>query len=91
MAAKIASAVRRVGLAGRGLIGAGFWEALQKALKFATSPPQRLRLRLTLAARLQAAGRTGELIANYQALLAEQPDYPARPEIEKKLKNLEVK
>lgn len=26
------SAVRRVGLAGRGLIGAGFWEALQKAL-----------------------------------------------------------
>jgi len=25
-------AVRRVGLAGRGLIGAGFWEALQKAL-----------------------------------------------------------
>ena len=26
------TAVRRVGLAGRGLIGAGFWEALQKAL-----------------------------------------------------------
>ena len=66
-------------------------EALQQALKFATSPPQRIRLRLTLATRLQAAGRTGDLIANYHALLAEQPDYPDRPAIEEKLKNLEVK
>ena len=66
-------------------------EALQKALQFATSPPQRLRLRLTLATRLQAAGRTADLIANFHALLTEQPDYPGRLEIEEKLKNLEVK
>ena len=66
-------------------------EVLQQALKFATSPPQRLRLRLTLATRLQAAGRTGDLIADYHALLTEHPDYPGRPGIEEKLKNLEVK
>ena len=65
--------------------------ATQNALQYATSPGQRLRLRLTLASRLRAAGRIGDLIDDYRQLLAEQPDYPDRAAIEEKLKNLEVK
>ena len=65
--------------------------AAQNALKYATSPGQRLRLRLTLASRLRAADQIGELIDDYHQLLAEQPAYPERAAIEEKLKNLEVR
>jgi tetratricopeptide (TPR) repeat protein len=65
-------------------------EAWQNALKLKPSPQQRLRLRLTLGEKLAAQGRTAEAVANYQALLAEMPDYPGKGRIEK-LRALEPK
>jgi uncharacterized protein (TIGR03790 family) len=48
----------------------------QNALKLNPSPEQRIRLRLTLGDKLQAAGRNADAVENYQKLLAEAPDYP---------------
>jgi uncharacterized protein (TIGR03790 family) len=50
----------------------------QTALKLNPSPEQRIRLRLTLGDKLQAAGRLTEAVDNYQKLLADAPDYPGR-------------
>ena len=62
--------------------------ANRKAVDLATRPVQRLRLRLKLADRLTAAGWNAEAIANYRQLLAEQPNYAARGDIENRLKAL---
>jgi uncharacterized protein (TIGR03790 family) len=50
----------------------------KNALKLNPSPQQRIRLRLTLGEKLQAADRVPESVENYQQLLAEAPDYPGR-------------
>jgi uncharacterized protein (TIGR03790 family) len=65
--------------------------AWQNALKLNPSPPQRLRLRLTLGEKLAAQNRDAEAVANYQALLAEAPDYPGKNDIEEKIQLLRQK
>ena len=62
-------------------------ELTQKAISVALSPNQRLRLRLELANRLLAAGRKDEALTDLRQILLEQPDYPARGDIEWRLKN----
>ena len=49
---------------------------------------QRLRLRLTLAEKFMAAERYGEAFDDYEKLLAENPDYPARLEVCRTLESL---
>lgn len=61
----------------------------QNALKLNPSPEQRIRIRLTLGEKLLAQGRAEEAIDNYEKLLAEAPNYPGRPQIEEKLKELQ--
>ena len=63
----------------------------QNALKLNPSPQQRIRLRLTLGEKLQAADRVPEAVENYQQLLAEVPDYPGRQFIENTLAALRLK
>ena len=64
----------------------GAWQA---ALKLNPSPMQRVRLRLTLADKLIALGRTAEAVDDYKKLLAEAPSWPGKTGIEEKLKTLE--
>ena len=59
--------------------------ACEQALKLEASPQQRLRLRLTLGERLAASGHDPEAYEDYQKLLAENPDYPDKPAIYRKL------
>ena len=59
--------------------------ACEQALKLDASPQQRLRLRLTLGERLAASGHDLEAYEDYQKLLAENPDYPDKPAIYRKL------
>jgi uncharacterized protein (TIGR03790 family) len=66
-------------------------EAWQDALKLKPSPQQRIRIRLTLGEKLQAQNRDAEAKENYQALLAETPDYPGKSFTEEKIKALEQK
>jgi uncharacterized protein (TIGR03790 family) len=55
------------------------------------SPEQRIRIRLTLADKLQAAGLATNAIEDYQQLLNEAPDYPGKSTIEGKLAALKPK
>lgn len=50
--------------------------AYERALKLDPTPQQRLRLRLLLGEKLQAANRKEEARRNYEKLLTEMPDYP---------------
>jgi uncharacterized protein (TIGR03790 family) len=50
--------------------------AYEEALKLATSPQQRIRLRLALGEKLMALGRETEAADVYKAFLQEWPDYP---------------
>jgi uncharacterized protein (TIGR03790 family) len=59
--------------------------ACEQALKLATSPPQRIRLSLNLADRLTALGRESEATVVLEKLLADAPDYPDKPSVERKL------
>lgn len=63
----------------------------QKALKLNPSPQQRIRLRLTLGDKLQAAGRNAEAVEDFNKLLAEAPDYPGREFIVNTLAALQQK
>lgn len=60
----------------------------QNALKLNPSPEQRIRLRLALGEKLQAADRVAEAAENYRQLIVEAPEYPGRNLIEDKLKQL---
>jgi uncharacterized protein (TIGR03790 family) len=51
-------------------------KALRNALKFDPTPQQRVRLTLTLAGKLTAAGREGEALALCDDFLKGNPDYP---------------
>ena len=66
-------------------------EMYERALKLDPSPEQRVRLRMTLGDRLTAVSTSEdgdkykEALADYQALLKENPDYPNKLAIYKKL------
>jgi uncharacterized protein (TIGR03790 family) len=62
--------------------------AWQNALKLNPSPQQRIRLRLTLGEKLAAQDSDAEAVKNYQALLAEAPDYPGKNDIEEIIQSL---
>ena len=66
-------------------------EAYTMALKLSPTPLQRVRLRLNLADKLTAIGKTNEACADLRALLAEEPDYPGKATVEKKLQDLTSK
>ncbi len=60
----------------------------QRALTLNPTPQQRIRIRRTLAEKLVASGRIADAIANWQQLLVEAPDYPGRPIVQEKLREL---
>jgi tetratricopeptide (TPR) repeat protein len=60
-------------------------DACAKAIKLDPSPQQRLRLLLTLTARLSALDRNAEAYANCQQLLELYPQYPDRVSLFRKL------
>jgi uncharacterized protein (TIGR03790 family) len=64
-------------------------DTYELALARNPSPEQRIRIRLTLADKLLAAGRETDAIENYKQLLKESPDYPGRPSVEAKMAALE--
>jgi uncharacterized protein (TIGR03790 family) len=61
----------------------------EQALKLNPSLQQRIRLRLTLGARLAAEHRTAEAADDYRRLLTEVPDYPGKSKIEATLAQLQ--
>jgi len=63
----------------------------QQALKLKPSPQQRVRLHLVLGEKLETLNRDEEAYENYQTLLAENPDYPDRLSIYRKLAPLAKK
>jgi hypothetical protein len=63
-------------------------ETYESALKLDPSPLQRVRIRMNLANKLTALGKTNEASADLKALLTEEPDYPGRANVEKKLQEL---
>lgn len=66
-------------------------EEYANTLKLNPSPLQRVRIRLNLADKLTALGKTNEASADLRALLAEEPDYPGKSTVEKKLQDLTSK
>ncbi len=62
-----------------------------RALKFDPSPLQRVRLRLTLAEKLIELGRDTEAYDTYVALLEDQPHYPDKIMVHRKLFELAEK
>jgi tetratricopeptide (TPR) repeat protein len=63
----------------------------ERALKLNPSPQQRVRLRLVLAERLTALKREADALDDLDKLLQENPDYPARLELYRKLLGLAQK
>ena len=63
-------------------------DALQQALKLNPSPQQRVRLMLTLAVRLAAAGRYQEASNLYRRFLKQTPDFPDQILIYRHLRDL---
>jgi uncharacterized protein (TIGR03790 family) len=66
-------------------------EAYENALKRDPSPLQRVRIRLALADKLTEMNETKQACADLKALLDEDPFYPGKPAVEKKLLDLENK
>lgn len=60
----------------------------QRALTLHPTPQQRIRIRRTLAEKLVAADRIADAMENWRQLLVEAPDYPGRPIVEEKLREL---
>jgi uncharacterized protein (TIGR03790 family) len=66
-------------------------ENYEKALALDPSPMQRLRLRLTLADKLTERDQTKDASDDLKKLLAENPDYPNKPAIQRRLLDLATK
>jgi uncharacterized protein (TIGR03790 family) len=66
-------------------------EGYENALKLNPSPLQRVRIRLELADKLAADKKNKEAYADLKALLEEDPDYPGKPAVEKRLLELSNK
>jgi uncharacterized protein (TIGR03790 family) len=64
-------------------------DAYQRALKLDPSPEQRIRLRLTLGEKLEAAHRDADAVNDYKKLLAEAPGYPGKNSVSQKIAALE--
>lgn len=62
--------------------------AYERALKLDPTPQQRIRLRLTLGEKLQAAQRPEDARKNYEKLLEEMPDYADALSIRQKIISL---
>ena len=65
--------------------------AYERALKLDPTPQQRIRLRLTLGEKLQAAQRPEDARKNYEKLLEEMPDYADALSIRQKITALSPK
>jgi uncharacterized protein (TIGR03790 family) len=63
-------------------------ESYQLALTLSPSPMQAVRIRLELTEKLGQAGRMKEAYENLKSLLAEAPDFPGRPAVEKRIADL---
>jgi predicted Zn-dependent protease len=63
-------------------------ETYQRALKLNPSPIQRVRIRLELADKLVATERSREAYDDLKALLDEDPNYPGKPTVLKRLLDL---
>jgi len=63
-------------------------ESYANALKLNPSPLQRLNIRLALANKLAELNQTREAAADLRALLDEDPAYPGKPTVERKLQDL---
>jgi len=63
-------------------------ETYQRSLDLSPSPLQRVRIRLKLADKFIAAGKTNNASADLKALADEVPDYPGRPAIEQRATEL---
>jgi hypothetical protein len=66
-------------------------ETYERTLQMDLTPEQRIRIRLTLAEKLLAAGRDAETVDDYKKLLAESPDYPGKDSVSEKLSALQKK
>jgi tetratricopeptide (TPR) repeat protein len=66
-------------------------EAYENALKLDASPLQRVRIRLVLAKELTAENKTKEAYSDLKSLLEEDPDYPGRPAVVKRIMELATK
>lgn len=66
-------------------------EAYENSLQRDPSPMQRVRIRLELAEKLDAANKPSEAYADLKALLDEDPDYPGKPTVQKRLLELSGK
>ncbi|HWD92168.1 MAG TPA: TIGR03790 family protein [Verrucomicrobiae bacterium] len=66
-------------------------EAYENALKLDASPLQRVRIRLVLAKELAAENKTKEAYSDLKSLLEEDPDYPGRPAVVKRIMELATK
>jgi uncharacterized protein (TIGR03790 family) len=63
-------------------------KALQQVLKLGPTPQQRVRVTLTLGARLMALGRNQEAYYLYRQFLKQSPDYPDQINIFRHLRDL---
>ena len=63
----------------------------QQALKLNPTPGQRIRIRKLISAEMLAQGREADAADNWRKLLAEAPDYPGKPAIEKSLEAIALK
>ncbi len=63
-------------------------EAYVNALKLNASPLQRVRIRLALADELTELNQAKEAAADLRALLSDDPDYPGKPTVERKIQDL---
>lgn len=59
-----------------------------QALKLDPSPQQRVRLRLALGEKLEAANQASEALENYKKLLEERPDYADKTSLERRMTEL---
>ncbi len=66
-------------------------ETWERALKLNPSPEQKIRIRLNLGEKLMAADRSQDAVEDFAKLLQENPDYPAKAVIYRKLHSLALK
>jgi tetratricopeptide (TPR) repeat protein len=64
-------------------------EADRRALELDPTPQQRVRLALTLAERLAAAGKGGQAVAIYRDFRDKNPDYPDQAGLSKRILELD--
>lgn len=66
-------------------------EMWERALELKPSPEQKVRIRLALGEKLIAADRNQDAVEDFAKILQENPDYPAKADIYRRLKSLAQK